>query len=150
MASPACVLDRTSPSLMEPPQCRPASPRADRAPPPQPRIAERVRLRRVDPHVTGSDIAALGVINVTSVITCLKGLEKLLSCIHEALLWCSYGSLGVARLMRSPREWTALLRLMKSRNVTSNDVIFTFLKLMSYFLSFKIEDKSISRTILCR
>lgn len=63
VSSPSRVVDRTSPSLVTQKVTSPSrsSPiRSDRNLP-IPKIAERVRLKKVDSQVTGSDIANFGV-----------------------------------------------------------------------------------------
>lgn len=59
VSSPSRVVDRTSPSLVTEKLPSPSN-RPERNVP-VPKIAERVRLKKVDNHVTGSDIATFGV-----------------------------------------------------------------------------------------
>lgn len=63
VSSPSRVLDRTSPSLVTEkiPSPNRSSPSRLERNVPVPKIAERVRLKKVDNHITGSDIANFGV-----------------------------------------------------------------------------------------
>lgn len=63
VSSPSRVVDRTSPSLVTEKITSPSrsSPNRLERNMPVAKIAERVRLKKVDNHVTGSDIATFGV-----------------------------------------------------------------------------------------